>query len=154
MAGHGLALHRTISSPVADVWAVLTDLERAPEHLTSVTRVEIFSDGPYAVGTRWRETRKVMGKEGTEEMVVTANDPLRSTVIEASSGGMHYRTTFTLHPVDEATTQLRMEVVGVTGEQTGLARLATAVMGRLGLRITRTMMQKDLDDIATAVSRR
>src|SRR5690606_16565810 len=69
-----------------------------PEVLRNVTRVERMTDGPYAVGTRWRETRRMMGREETEEMWVAESDPLRRTVVAASSGGAEYRTTFELEP--------------------------------------------------------
>lgn len=154
MVDHRLILHRTVSRPPEPVWEVLTDLPAAPRHLSGVTSVEILTAGPYAVGTRWRETRKVLGKEGTEEMTVTANDPLRSTEIEASSGGVSYRTTFTLSPVGAVSTVLTMEFTGRSGEQTGLARLAGTVFGALGMRITRKAMEQDLEDIAAAAARR
>lgn len=153
MSGHTVSLTRAVQAAPDRVWAVLTDLERAPEVLRHVTRVERMTDGPYAVGTRWRETRKVMGKEGTEEMWVAENDPLRRTVIAASSGGTDYRTTFELDPRGEQATALHYTFEAETPDPSGVQKLLWAVFGRLGERATRKMMEQDLDDIATAAER-
>jgi carbon monoxide dehydrogenase subunit G len=150
MSTQSLTLQRTVHAPVEQVWAVLTDLDHAVERLSGVTRVELLTDGPYAVGTRWRETRRVFGAEATEEMWVAANDPLRSTVVEASSRGADYRTTFTLTPVEPGTTLLAMEFSADAPEGSGVRRLVSRLVSRLGERASRRMMERDLEDIAAA----
>ena len=77
---HHVTLSRRVSAPPASVWEVITDLDRAAERLSQVTALHVVSDGPYAVGTRWRETRRMMGASETQEMVVVENDPLRKVV--------------------------------------------------------------------------
>ncbi len=98
MTTHHLALSRTVAASPQRVWQVITDLDRAAQTLSGVSRVERLTDGPYALGTRWRETRTMFGKATTEEMWVTALDPARSTTVEASSHGTDYRTVFDLTP--------------------------------------------------------
>jgi len=148
MAGHTLTLTRLVHASQHLVWAVLTDLDRAPEVLRNVTRVERMTDGPYAVGTRWRETRRMMGREETEEMWVAESDPLRRTVVAASSGGAEYRTTFELEPQPDGSTLLRYTFRAETPDPSGV--LLWAVFGRLGARVTRKVMEQDLEDIAGA----
>lgn len=150
MSTHSLTLHRTVHAPVHQVWAVLTDLDHAQERLSAVTRVQILTDGPYAVGTRWRETRRVFGSEATEEMWVSDNDPLRSTVVEAASGDTVYRTTFTLTPVEAYTTELTMTFAATGPESQGVRRVLRGLLAGIGLRATRTMLERDLKDIAAA----
>ncbi|MCE0487490.1 SRPBCC family protein [Ornithinimicrobium sediminis] len=153
MSTHSLTVRRTVHAPVEQVWAVLTDLDHAEERLTNVTGVRVLTDGPYAVGTRWRETRKMLGVETTEEMWVAENDPLRSTVIEASSGGTDYRTVFTLKPLGERSTELTMQFSGENGDApTGVRKALGKAMGSLGLRLTRRTIERDLDDIAAAAA--
>ena len=96
-----ITLSRIIEAPPARVWQVLTDLDHAAETLSGVLRVEVLTDGPYALGTRWRETRKMFGREASEELWVADNDPLRRTQVRASSGGVDYVTEFVLTPVTE-----------------------------------------------------
>ena len=84
---HRVELSRRVQAPPSAVWEVLTDLDRAQERLSQVTHLHVITDGPYALGTRWRETRRMMGASDTQEIVVVENDPLRSTTTEAVDGG-------------------------------------------------------------------
>ncbi|MCZ4558566.1 SRPBCC family protein [Rhodococcus maanshanensis] len=58
-----------VAATPAKVWAVLTDLDAAATTLTGVISTERVAGEGYAVGTRRRETRKMLGKEATEEMM-------------------------------------------------------------------------------------
>ncbi|CAN5599851.1 hypothetical protein BH23ACT6_BH23ACT6_16990 [soil metagenome] len=156
MTEQRLRLTQTIDAPVEQVWEVLTDLSRAASRLSGIESIQIMTSGPYAVGTRWRETRTFFGRAATEEMWVRSNDPLRSTVVEASSGGAAYITTWRLapHPAGEdqstpAGTRVSVEFVA-TGPDGALTSAVTAVLGPLGLRVTDKALQRDLDDIAVA----
>ncbi|MGB3185548.1 MAG: SRPBCC family protein [Ornithinimicrobium sp.] len=153
---------RIIEAPVEQVWEVLTDLPNAARRLSGLTSVDIMTSGPYAVGTRWRETRTFFGMTATEEMWVRRCDPLRSTVVEASNGGVDYVSTWRLRPVgpaeaesaggDEAgRTQLSLEFTAV-GPDTRLRNAAAAVLGPLGSRAFVKAIQQDLADMAVAAS--
>ncbi|MDV8008132.1 hypothetical protein [Rhodococcus sp. IEGM 1318] len=61
-------------------------------------RIERLAGEGYAVGTKWRETRKMMGKEATEDMWVTEVEAPSRTVVKANSHGMNYTSGFTLKP--------------------------------------------------------
>jgi len=63
----------------------------------------MLSEGPFRIGTRWRETRVIMKKEATEEMWVTAVHPPRSYQVEAESHGTHYHTLFEFEPEGDGT---------------------------------------------------
>lgn len=143
-----LAVSRVIPAPVEHVWDVLTDMSRLASRLSGVRSLHIMTSGPYAVGTRWRETRTFFGLAGTEEMWVRRNDPLRSTVIEASSHGTDYSTTWTLTATAEGT-ELSMTFTG-TSPDGGIAGTLSRVLGPLGLRATRKAMEQDFDDIERA----
>ena len=147
-----LTLERSIAAPPDAVWRVLTDLEAAPEVLSGVVRVERLAGIGYAIGTRWRETRAMMGREETEEMEVVGIDEGRSTMIAAEARGMAYRTEFTLEPVPEGTL-LRMRFGGSLQSPSWVQRVAAKLTARLGMAVTRKMMQRDLDDIAAAAER-
>ncbi len=151
---------RTIEAPVEQVWEVLTDLPNAARRLSGLTRVDIMTSGPYAVGTRWRETRTFFGMAATEEMWVRSNDPLRSTVVEAHSGGVDYVSTWRLRPggtfdaewtggEQAKGTQLSLEFTAV-GPDTTLRNVAAAVLGPLGSRAFAKATQQDLRDMAVA----
>lgn len=82
------------------VFEVFTDIANAAGRIKGISKVEILGDIRSGRGLRWRETRTMFGKEATEEMEITAFDPLRSYVVEAKSHGMHYLTRFTFEPAD------------------------------------------------------
>lgn len=147
-----LTLERSIAAPPEAVWRVLTDLEAAPELLSGVTRVERLAGVGYAIGTRWRETRTMMGREETEEMEVVGIDEGRSTVIAAETRGMRYRTELSLEPTADGTV-LRMRFGGTLQSPSWLQRAVAKLTAPIGMSVTRRMMQQDLDDIATAAER-
>ena len=135
------------------VWDVLTDVAHADQTLRGVTRVEVLTDGPYGVGTRWRETRRMFGANATEEMQVTAAEAPSRTVVEADSRGTHYVTEFSVVPTDRDVTRLRMTFTAEQPDATGVQRVLGRLFARLGARATRTMMAKDLQDIAARAER-
>jgi carbon monoxide dehydrogenase subunit G len=53
----------------------LTDIDRATERIPGIIAVERVGDVQQGVGMRWRETRKMRGKEATEEIEVTHYHP-------------------------------------------------------------------------------
>ncbi len=144
-----LVVTRRMHAPVEQVWEVLTDLSTLSRRLRGVKSVQIMTSGPYAVGTRWRETRTFFGRSATEEMWVRSNDPLRRTVIESGQQPVHYRTVWQL--TEGEGTQLTMTFTG-TSPDGGLAALLTRVLGPVGLRATRKALERDFDDIEAAAA--
>lgn len=130
---HQMHLVQHSKAPADAVWAVLVDIEDAQATLSGVTKVEVLTPGEYRKGFRWRETRKLMGREGTEEMWVASVDAPRSTTIRSDSGGAAYTTQFTLVPADDGTDVTMF--FGAELKNPGvLSRLMMAVFGRLGMR--------------------
>lgn len=151
MPGESLHLTRTIPSRPENVWYVLTELDEFAGVVEDITKIDVLTNGAYGVGTRWRETRKMMGMEGSEEMEVVDNDPFRKTVVEAVNGDVTYRTVFELTPNEAGTvTTLSMDFSAKAPEQKGLKKVLTNTMGKLGMKMTSKAMTKDLEAIAAA----
>ena len=67
---------RTIDAPPEIVWTLITDIANSPQVISGIDSVTILgSTEGFGVGTRWRETRTMFGKEATEEMEVSARSP-------------------------------------------------------------------------------
>jgi uncharacterized protein YndB with AHSA1/START domain len=113
MATTTVSSERLIDAPAEQVWRVLTDMEGAPRVLTGVDAVEVFTPGPFAVGTRWRETRRMFGTQATEEMRVTACEAPHRYTTEADSHGSHYVSGFTLTPQGPDATLVRFDFSAV-----------------------------------------
>lgn len=146
-----ITVSRVIDASPARVWEVLTDLDRAAETLSGVTSVQRMTDGPYAVGTRWRETRTMFGRESTEEMWVAAADPWRQTEVRSRSGGADYVTEFTLTPRDdEARAELTVRFAGEMSDPSLVQKVLMRAFEGVALRATRKALEQDLADIAAA----
>lgn len=145
-----IRIEQLVSAPPEAVWRVLTDIDAAPQRLRGVTKIERLShDTGYQVGTRWRETRKMMGTEASEEMWVTALVENRSTEIAAAAHGMRYTTMFEITPRANGAL-LSMAFTGERDNPTAWSRFVGRLTAKLGEGASRKAMTQDLADIAAA----
>lgn len=143
-----MRVEQHVNAAPATVWAVVTDLPRFAQ-VADIVSLERLDDGEdFTVGTRWRETRTMFGREATEEMWVTSVTPGRSYVTEAESHGTHYRSTLTITPAESGGATLTMDFVG-TGTSL-VTKVLGATVGRLFEGATRKALQSDLAAIAAA----
>ncbi|MCU1434845.1 MAG: carbon monoxide dehydrogenase [Pseudarthrobacter sp.] len=144
---HTTSLTHHIHASPDKVWAVISDIPGSAATLSSIEAVQMLSDGPYGEGTRWKETRRMMGRAETVEMWVNQADPPRSTTVKANQGGADYTTRFSLAGRDggtDLTVTFGAEVV----KPTRLSKIYMGLFGKLGMSITRKALAKDLAEIA------
>jgi hypothetical protein len=93
----GITIKKHIQAPAGRVFAAATDFARAPEIIRSIRKVEMLTDGPLRVGTRFRETRILFSREATEELEVTSFEPPHRFALGCENHGcrFHTETTFT-----------------------------------------------------------
>lgn len=152
MAASTVAVNREVIAEPAEVWTVLTDLDRAPKVFTGIVSVERLEGPAFDVGTRWRETRRIAGKEGTEEMWVSDITPGRSYTVVAEDDGVTYRTVFEVKPSSLGTTVA--VTFGAESSGAGIGqRMLMSVFGGVGTKITRDALKQDLADLAAAIER-
>lgn len=149
---HEVSVARRVEASVPAVWEVVTDLDVAADRLSQVVQLDRLTAGPYDVGTRWRETRRMMGRSETQEMTVVENDPERRTVTEAEDAGTRYRTEISLTPLDDGrATQLTIRFLAwAVADPSRLQRLALTVVGPLARTLSERTLRTELDDIASA----
>lgn len=121
-----LELEESIQAPLPVVFGVFTDLHHAPEHIESITALEVIGKGPVGKGTRFRETRVMFGKETTEEMEISQFDPPRSYMVEGFSCGVAFRTTYTFDSSMGVTT---VRMVMESEPRSLFAKIVGPVMG-------------------------
>ena len=147
---------RLIDAPVAQVWRVFTDLSGRCEWLHTVTRVERLTEGPFAAGTVWQETRTMPdGEDVTEEFRVIESAEPERFVVSSPGMGADYRMTYTFEPV---TAGRHAGDTMVTVVQDGSAtaprgRFLALVFGGLAARTVEGALRRDLDDLAVAAHR-
>ena len=98
-----ISISRTIDAPSSTVFRHATNVETWAEVVPAIERIEMLTPGPVEVGTRFRETRKMMGREASEEMEFLVLDEPHRYVLGAESHGCRYRTEFVLTPDGDGT---------------------------------------------------
>ena len=145
-----MALHKNVDAPADIVWAIITDLDRSPEIIDGIDSIERLDTGSgFDVGTRWRETRTMFGRQATEELEITAVEPGTSYTVEADGHGAHYVATMSLEPVGDRT---RLNMTFEAQPDGLVSKVMANTLGRLMLGSTRKALQRDLDDIASAAT--
>ena len=102
---------RTINAPTDLVFKTISDINNFSKAVPDIISAEILSDVKSGVGTRFRETRLMNGKEATTELEVTEfveNDRIR---IVTDSHGAVWDTLFTVKST-EGHTELKMTMDG------------------------------------------
>lgn len=138
-----ITVNETIEAPVDRVFALFADFHHLAQHIDGIVRSEVLTDGPVGVGTRFRETRVMYGKEATEEMEVTRFEPGESYRVEARSHGAHYISDFRFEPQSDATrVSMTFEVI----PESLLARLFSFLSGAM-LKSVAKACQQDMQDL-------
>lgn len=135
-----ITVTRSIGASRDEVFATVADIKNYSRAVPHITHVEFLTEQQVGVGTRFRETRLMKGREHTTELEVTEyieNDRVRMV---ADAGGTVWDSTFTVREADGATVlQLRME-----------AR-AHKLMAKLFNRLIRGMVVKGVEADIDAV---
>ena len=145
MAPH-LKIDTYVAAKPERVFALATDFPNAPERVTGITAVEMLTDGPVGVGTRFKETRKMFGKEASETMEVTAFEPPLRYVLEARSHGSHYVSELRCEPEGEGT---RFSMTFEATPLTFMAKVMSVLM-RPMIKMMGKECLRDLQDIGRA----
>jgi carbon monoxide dehydrogenase subunit G len=144
-----LTVGRDVAAPREAVWSVMTDLERWPAVLSGVARVERLDGGDrFDVGTRWAETRTMLGRESTQQMEVTAVEDGTAYTVTSTSGATTYTSVLHVETLGDARSRLTMTFGARTSGV--VATVLGATLGRLFLGATRRMLEADLMDVAAA----
>ncbi len=139
-----ISVTKLIGAKLGRVFALCTDLDGAPGRITGIKKIQKLTDDPVGKGTRWRETRKIMGREVTGEVEVTAFEAERGYTVEAYSQGVHYRTAFEFEPFGRHETIVRCSIE--MEPRTLAAKLFVAVSSGT----IRKSMEDDLADLKAA----
>lgn len=91
---------RRIAAPAERVFAAVSDLEKLPEVVPDIVRVETLSETRSGPGTRFRETRRMGKREASMELEVTECEPPRHLRIVADSHGTVWDSVFTVTEVE------------------------------------------------------
>jgi uncharacterized membrane protein len=87
---------RTIAAPVDRVFATVAHIDRFQEAVPHITNVEFLTETRSGVGTRFRETRLMRGREASTELEVTEYVQDERVRLVSDAGGTVWDTVFTV----------------------------------------------------------
>ena len=138
-----ITFSRTIDSPIENVFQAYSDFGNAAARVEGIEKVEILTGDSIGVGTRFRETRIMFGRESTEEMEVTEFEPYKKYTVEAYSCGAHFQTVFRFEPSGDAT---KLDVELNTRNVSLFAKLMSP-LGFLMAGSMKKMFESDIDQL-------
>ena len=56
-----VTVRNQIAAPIDRVFQSFTDIESGTPHVSGIKKIELLTPGPFGLGTRWQETREVLG---------------------------------------------------------------------------------------------
>ena len=142
-----LSVREHIAAPLDRVFEVASNFADAARAIEGILRVEVLTPGPVGVGTRFRETRKMFGKEATEEMTVTEFEPPRRYLLLAESHGCRYRSELRFEPQGSGTDV----VMTFRSEPLTLAARVMSVLMKPMLKSMSKLCSKDLADLKRTI---
>ena len=113
-----------INRSPSDIYAYLSDLEHTPEWNWAIAETTKTTQGPVAIGTRYRQTRTVPAP-ATESLEISSLDANRHIEVQGTLAAMRARLDYELTEVGDGT-----EIVNtVQLEPQGALRLAGPIVG-------------------------
>jgi polyketide cyclase/dehydrase/lipid transport protein len=82
----------TINATKIEVFNAFSDLKNLANNVRAIKSIELLTPGNVGIGSKFKETRVMFGKESSEIMEITRFSPPDSFKEEAHSNGMHYVT--------------------------------------------------------------
>ena len=131
---------RRIDAPADAVFRTVAHIEQFSQAVPHILRVEFLSEVKSGVGTRFRETRMMMGREASTELEVTEYVENERVRIASEAGGALWDTVFTVAPDGEGT-ELKM-VMDATPRTAGARMTLPLVIGAV-----RKAVEQDMDSV-------
>ncbi|MGI9204462.1 MAG: SRPBCC family protein [Woeseiaceae bacterium] len=134
-------LSTSINAAPEAVFAIVSDVENSPDRIDWYENVEMLTDGPVRVGTKWRETRSMNNKQSVEEWEMTAFESPRYFSAYCDSHG--YDVEWTMR-VDPEGTGSKLTLVMTTRPRTFIGKLMTPVEWLMS-GMMKSIVRKDLE---------
>ena len=94
----GFKMSEWISRPPRDVFDFITRPDNASKVVQSVKSMVQLTEGPVRVGSRYRETRLMRGKEEHAELEVVAYEPNQNYAVKNLTEGIETVYQYAFHP--------------------------------------------------------
>jgi len=141
-----ITLTRTIIAPIEDVFRTVADIRQFSQAISYITNVEFLSEQKTGVGTRFRETRLMRGREALAVLEVTEhaeNDRIR---LVCDMHGTVWDTVFTVRDMGG---QVELLMVMEARARKWVSGLMTTLSGALILKA----VESDMDTVKVSCKR-
>ena len=136
-----------LAAPVEDVFKAFTDLEHQAGRVSGIKGIEVLTTGGFRLGTRWRETREVLGRTDDAEMEVTQFAQNAGDTITHEKAGVRIDTVFAFAPAGDGTKVSITFSLENQGLPPGLLTpVSWAIAGKV-----KEILGKDLTDMKKAI---
>jgi len=125
---------------VADVFAVLTDIEKNATWSSASVSGRLTSSGPVGLGATAREVSTFLGRRIEVDSEIVEFEPDRSFSFVMSSGPFPFRRSFTVEPTERGTRLTARFEARFAAQPAGFFRLGDALFGIL----VRRKFERDL----------
>jgi uncharacterized protein YndB with AHSA1/START domain len=142
-----IAVSNEIAAPIDRVFQAFTDIEHGSTRVSGIKKLEMLTPGVVHVGTRWLETREVLGRLDTAEMEVTAFERNRMYTITHHKAGVRMDTTFWFEPSrggTKVTVEFELDSAGLPPGL--LSPLGWAIAGKV-----ENVLTHDLADLKNSI---
>lgn len=131
---------RSIAAAPEQVFQVVAHIEEFQNINPNITNIEFLTESHTGVGTRFKETRLMKGREATSTLEVTEYDPPSSVRMVSDEGGTIWDTIFTVTPQGEGSV-LKMHM------EARPYKLAAKLVTPLILKMVSKAVESDMDGI-------
>ena len=136
-----------VRAPLARVFQVFTDIEESAGRVRNIKKIEMLTPGAIKSGSRWRETRELMGQTASEELQITAFEVNGMYTITCDTHGTRFDCTFRFTDATDGTdVTAELDII----PQSFGARLV-APFGALVLSNVEKSLEQDLTDLRHAI---
>ena len=118
--------HVVIDRPRARVWEFITEPANAARWMPNLRSLEVITEGPLGVGSKYRETRRFKGRDNTAEIEVTAWEPPAIYAAGTPLAGTFFEYRYELSSPTESSTHL--ELIASAKPSSALGKLAAIPM--------------------------
>lgn len=134
-------LSNCINAAPETVFDVGADIENSPDRISWYEKVEMLTDGPVGVGTKWHETRVMHNKKSFEEWELTAIE--RPSYFSAYCDSQGYDVNYTMR-VDPEGSGSKLTLDMTTKPRTLVGKLMTPIEWFMS-GMMRKIVRKDLE---------
>ncbi len=131
---------RLVAAPLDLVFQTISDARNFREAVPHITKVEFLSEQRSGVGTRFRETRIMNGREQSVELEVTEYAENERIRLVSDVGGTIWDTLFSVfEKADSVEMRMQMDII----PHTMLARIMTPLVRRMVVK----GVESDMDSV-------